>query len=539
VIQTVLLKRNDLIRILMQLVLPVANWWYKNKMTYRLTRFQRDQQQLRNKYQITDSTPVRSYDQETRQQIEFCAQKYKNIRFATTSGTTGTPKKIAYTERRLKQYKTDARASAIRCFYQFSIKKPGIFILSSLKVDDSFASYVLHEPRIKYITGLLEPARYMQHPCMSGYVKNYGVTAVRLWLLLLSPPEVLYATNPSTIVMFFSEIENDWEKSRAMVRNFCHYQEQFPDLGVIVKLTGSSGLMRRMQTVAEIDTCPTVSTFLPELKAWCSWDGGYVLPYMEQVKKYLAPARYSHIPMFSMSTEVIETLTFFDREGSIHFLPVAKDVLYEFLPENMEDLPSNLLAAEELKVGSVYSMVVSDPYGLVRYQTNDLFECQGLYRSLPDLRFKSRAGLAFSFTGEKLTGEQVEETYARMRDQIASLRETNVQMCCFPSCGASNESPCYHLVIVLPAGSEQLITFPEALTGKVFERILFELNQEFSAKRKSGRLGRTKVSVVRYEWISARLDSRTKTEKDLLERSWEAQFKLSPLYSQMWEEVVK
>ncbi len=25
--------------------------------------------------------------------------------------------------------------------------------------------------------------------------------------------------------------------------------------------------------------------------------------------------------------------------------------------------------------GSLYSMVVSDPYGLVRYQTDDLFQC--------------------------------------------------------------------------------------------------------------------------------------------------------------------
>ena len=324
-----------------------------------------------------------------------------------------------------------------------------------------------------------------------------------------------------------------------MVRDYCQHPEQFKDLEVIVQKTGASDYLQRMQVIADTKTTASVNAYLPELKTWCSWDGGYVSPYVEQVRKYLPADKYPHIPMFSMSTEVIQTLTFFDRNGEIHFLPVAKDVLYEFLPENAADLPANLLPAEELQVGSIYSMVVSDCYGLVRYQTNDLFICQNLYHGFPDLRFKRRAGLTFSFTGEKLTGEQVVETYAKLREQIAALNERNIQICCFPSHGVSNESPCYQLIIVLPPGSNQSVSLPETLISQTFECILSEFNQEFSSKRKSRRLGKTKVKVVSYEWISTQLDSRTKTEQDILERSWESQFKLSPLFTLMWEDVIK
>ena len=72
--------------------------------------------------------------------------------------------------------------------------------------------------------------------------------------------------------------------------------------------------------------------------------------------------------MYSMSTETLQTQTYV-KGGRIHFLPYAPGVLYEFLPDGAPDDPSLLLGANALAVGETYCMVVSDAYGLRRYQT--------------------------------------------------------------------------------------------------------------------------------------------------------------------------
>ena len=113
-------------------------------------------------------------------------------------------------------------------------------------------------------------------------------------------------------------------------------------------------------------------------------------------------------PMYSMSTEVVETLPFY-RGRSPVFLPIAKGVRYEFLPVGSSDIAENLLESWQLSEGEEYTLVVSDAYGLIRYQTEDVFLCAetSAVGELPDLRFQRRRGLRWSFTGEKLTGEQV------------------------------------------------------------------------------------------------------------------------------------
>jgi len=537
-IRRISLIRNYMVRSLMKSMLPIASYWYETKMARRLSYFTRQQQRLRIRYGITNATPICDYNSETRKRVQSFALYGKNVHLVSTSGTTGKPKKIAYTQQRLRRYKTDARACAVQCFYRFGVQQPTIFILSSLKLDDSFASYVLLESKVDYFTGLIEPARYMRHPMMLDRVQCYGVTAVRFWLLLLSQPGILYATNPSTVAMFLTQIYQRWDESTAMIRAFCQQPKLFFDLEQMIRSTGAEGYLQRMQVIAEAQQPMSIEHCFPGLFAWSSWDGGYVGPYVQQVKKYFPPNKFPHIPMFSMSTEVVQTLTFFDVTGKIHFLPVAQDVFYEFLAENAPEEPEHLITADTLQPGLVYAMVVSDCYGLIRYHTRDLFECCGLFRGLPDLRFVRRAGLSYSFTGEKLTGEQIIQTFTKLREQQACLDDANIQLCCFPSRGTINELPCYQLVLVLAPGSGCQHSILEAEIGLTFERILSELNQEFSVKRTTGRLGETQVMVVTYEWIVARLDSRTRTEQDVLQRTWESQFKLSAFYTVLWEDIL-
>jgi hypothetical protein len=116
--------------------------------------------------------------------------------------------------------------------------------------------------------------------------------------------------------------------------------------------------------------------------------------------------------MYSMSTETVEPLPYSQGE-ELHVLPIAEGVLYELLPEGAPDDPEALLSPAELEPGEAYSMGVSDPCGLLGYQTEDALRCVATIEGLPDLRFERRRGLAFSFTGEKLTGEQLSMAFSQ------------------------------------------------------------------------------------------------------------------------------
>ena len=84
-------------------------------------------------------------------------------------------------------------------------------------------------------------------------------------------------------------------------------------------------------------------------------------------------------------------------ERRFQILPIADGVVYEFIEEQTMDHADNLLDAHQLEPGKLYAMVISDGYGLRRYQTDDLFLCRrnGLCRLAPRSFFGRPSSRAF------------------------------------------------------------------------------------------------------------------------------------------------
>jgi hypothetical protein len=229
--------------------------------------------------------------------------------------------------------------------------------------------------------------------------------------------------------------------------------------------------------------------------------------------------------MYSMSTETIETIRV-DSEGSSAFLPLAPGVLYEFIREGNPDQPEFLLRPGQLSVGCRYSLIVSDPYGLRRYQTEDIFECVGKVRGLPDLRFIRRRNLSYSFTGEKLTAEQLKLAYQEAENRFPDLRRQGV-LTCFPSFSDAESTPCYRLVLIRTSAASE--TLPGDLLA-VVEKKLCEFNSEYESKVESRRLGRMTFEVITAgEFVRTLVGANAASE---------SQFKFMPLYLRSWESVV-
>ena len=130
----------------------------------------------------------------------------------------------------------------------------------------------------------------------------------------------------------------------------------------------SAGAAARLARVAASTEPLPFCLLVPGLEGMISWDGGYVRPFLERARAGLGE-RCRFVPMYSMSTEVVETVSTVvsDEQGkTLAFLPLAPGVLYEFLPEAAEDLPDMLLRPDQLRVGEHYTLVVSDRFGLLR-----------------------------------------------------------------------------------------------------------------------------------------------------------------------------
>jgi len=493
---------NDLLRYIIgwivQLLGLIGSIWQR----IGIFTYHSNQKRLKRKYGIRRETPLRSYGPEVEQSIHNVARKHgANARFATTSGSTGNPKELLYTRRRLLALKLAFSNMFARACYAFRIQRTSLYVFSSFEVDTSLTSLLLDEHTLpNYLSTLQAPYRVQHHPAIRSLAAKYGATAVRLWLLTISNPGVLYSTNPSTISTFLDELSRDWPRSSRLSKDWCNDPSSFTAaVHKICNRLKSRGHIQRLKQIALCNGPMPLASCAPAVTAYLCWTGGYVQPFLDRLATHLPSPRYTLIPMYSMSTETIETLPYFHKQKPA-FLPIARGVVYEFLKTD-----GTMVDADQLEPGQLYEMVISDAYGLKRYRTDDLFRCERKIHNLPDLTFVRRRILEYSFTGEKLTGEQLSTVFDQLRAMYPALL-TNRFLTCVPS-----QPPHYKLLLIgdLCPGDDTLAASCDAL--------LCEINCEYYSKRSSGRLGPVEVVNIKLnDFIQAN-------------PAWETQFKFLPL----------
>jgi hypothetical protein len=447
------------------------------------------------------------------------ARAGRDARFAQTSGSTGEPKNILYTPRRLQNLKftfTDMFARAVRTY---GLKRTSLYVFSSFSRDASLTSLLLDESKLPvYFSTLQAPYRIQQHASIRALVSEYGASAVRLWLLAVTNPGVLYATNPSTISTFFDELQTNWIASSRLVRDWQSDPNKFDSTQRrLVSRVTSRGSAKRLLLIASSTSAVPLQQFAPAVRAYICWTGGYVKPFLDRLAKHLSPPRYRLIPMYSMSTETVETETAF-RNGDVQFLPLSHGVVHEFIPAAANDDAQNLVAPAQLTPGQTYAMVVSDSYGLRRYQTGDLFECRRMTNGLPDLAFLRRRALEYSFIGEKVTAEKLNVVFYDVRAHVAEVLGDGF-LTCVPSL-PRNETPHYKFVLIRDSNN----CFDADLLAHHCDQLLSQLNCEYNNKRRTGSLGPARF-----------LQAKTSVFAERFADTWETQFKFLPLYQRTWE----
>ena len=476
---------NDLLRGIIGRTIAIAGLVSNSLMRFRIAGYARNQKRLRRKYSIERDTPVLPYGPQIVESIQNAALKAgSRAQFAKTSGSTGKAKEILYTKRRLLALKLTFSEMFARVCYAFSIKRTSLYVFSSFQTDASLTSLLLDENALpNYFSTLQAPYRVQHHPAIRSLVTQYGSAAVRLWILTLSNPGVLYSTNPSTISTFLDELARDWQRSAKLVKDWHENEASFSsNVHKIARRLESRGCTNRVRQVATSNAPLPLSVYAPAVKAYICWTGGYVQPFLDRLATHLPSTHYKLIPMYSMSTETIETSPYF-RGEDVAFFPIGASVVYEFIEDADLDAANNLLEPSQLEPGKLYAMVVSDAYGLRRYQTDDLFLCRRKINGLPDLAFVRRRSLEYSFTGEKLTAEQLKTVFDQLRTLYPAL-VANRFLTCVPS-QPTHALPHYKVLLI---GAQQCSCSHNLLATRCDE-LLSEINCEYKSKRASGRLG--------------------------------------------------
>ena len=515
---------NDFLRSLISLSIKIQGPVSTALLRLRMFGFKINQKRLKRKYGITRDTPVLPYGPGHMKSIRKAAARAgKNALFAETSGSTGKSKQIFYTKSRLFGLRLLFSDVFLRMCYTFRLKRNCLYVLNSFEPDASLTSLLLNERALpNYISTLQAPYRVHHHPAIRALFSKYGSAAVRLWLLTIANPGVLYSTNPSTLSTFLDEVTGDWQRASQLVKDWCEDPASFSsETHGIARRLESRGCAKRLKRIAKSDGPMPLSVCAPAVEAYICWTGGYVKPFLDRLATHLPSPPYKLIPMYSMSTETVETIPYF-KPDDIAFLPIAGGVVYEFIEEGAMDHVDNLVNADELEPGKLYTMVVSDNYGLQRYQTGDLFLCRRMIEGLPDLVFVRRRGLEYSFTGEKLTGEQLSVVFETLRTLYPEFLGERF-LTCVPSQPLQG-LPHYKLLLV--GNPCNRFSIPGDLLANRCEELLFEMNCEYRSKRGSGRLGPMRFMEIEIAEFAKRLAENG---------NWESQFKFLPLCRRTWE----
>jgi GH3 auxin-responsive promoter len=142
-----------------------------------------------------------------------------------------------------------------------------------------------------------------------------------------------------------------------------------------------------------------------------------------------------------------------------------------------------------------------------------LFLCRRKVNAVPDLVFVRRRSLQYSFTGEKLTAEQLSLIFERLRVLYPSEIGNKI-LTCVPA-QASHTVPYYKVLLIGERRSRSETSY-DILAARCDE-LLCEINDEYRSKRASERLGPIKVETIEFADFVA------------TKQNWETQFKLLPL----------
>ncbi|WP_323991735.1 GH3 auxin-responsive promoter family protein [Nguyenibacter sp. L1] len=423
-------------------------------------------------------------------------------RWLKTSGTTGKPKRIPYTDHWMTAY----RVPAMKAMW-------GTFLLNCPELlahpYATFDTQTVREVPGDHIFGVPYQGISNRNPPLGAsdwtppwYEAPWYIPSLpsdhltkmyyRLRWLVTKDVRFLTAINPSTILSILDSLRLF---ASVLVKEIAD-----GSVAGINMVAPDPEAARRLEKILGRSTY-SLNDVWPNLMHYSTWASAAARLYDAQMLHALPCAK--RLPFMSCGTEGVVTIPL---DGSQLGQPLAVDqAWFEFIPA--EDEPNEYLSGkrradtllyDELDVGKEYHVIMSQLNGLTRLYTGDIFSVEKIEAGVPYIYFTRRHGVYHSFTGEKLTEVEVVSAIER------GLAQFGAPLGLF-LCGARwGSPPGYSIAIELHLPRKLDVT--EIATA--IDLHLQHISIEYASKRESGRLDGIQVALIQHQAIAKYVESK-------------------------------
>lgn len=416
--------------------------------------------------------------------------------YATTSGTTGTPKYIPVTP---ESRKAKSRLLQVWLSKLFG-DHPGLFSGRMLSV-------VSPEVEEMSPTGIPCGAesghgyRSAPKPLKAVYSSPYHTFEIKDYdakyytLLRIATAQsvtFLFSCNPSTVLLMAQRMGEFAEEIIEDIRSGTLSRKwNIPDE---IRVECEPYLAADPARADELEQFVKKTGTLrprevwPDLRVIACWKGGSVGSYVNKFAQYF-PENVAVRDLGYLSSENRGSIPLTDA-GVSGPLSIETN-FFEFLPEDHvgEPKPADLLTIDQLEEGGRYYIYVTTLAGLYRYDMNDIIEVMGYYENTPMVRFLQKGKGVVSFTGEKLYESQVIQAVEASLSGVAGQYEFITAL------GAlEDDKPRYTFLVEFDEtpSDEQAIQWLREI-----DMHLQKLNIEYHGKRDSKRLHPAALKIVK------------------------------------------
>lgn len=428
----------------------------------------------------------------------------KILMFAMTSGTTKTPKTIPVTAQSVQNYREGWLIWGIKAFTDhYDMLKWGMRPILQM-ASDWRESYTPSGIPCGAITGLTSS---MQSPlvrityCLPPEAARIKSIEAKYYVAIRMSAYrelgCLIAANPSTILSIVRLGEREKE---TLIRDI--YQGTIdPKWGIPDDILNSfrwrwriphRSAARNLEKIVERTGRLLPKDYWPGLCLLANWTGGTMGSYLNAYPEYFGDVPVRDVGL--VASEGRMTIPISDATAA-GVLDIRHNV-FEFIPAAQINEPQpDTLLPHELKEGEDYFILLTTPGGLYRYNIHDMVRCRGFEGRAPLLEFLNKGAHFSSVTGEKLSEHQVVAAVTAAQKALGLRLKSYIML---PVWG---EPPRYCLLV--EAGDLQSAD-PEDLMQKLsaeVDRLLGELNDEFTNRLETKRLAKTRViRIVDGSW---------------------------------------
>ncbi len=419
---------------------------------------------------------------------------YPVIHFSKTSGTTGEPKRIPFTDEMAKvhakygiAYQDGLLGDKIGLEWvdgkKISLLEAGISTLPSGHTFGSFSGKTILDCRDALGYLFTSPAEAMIPDKTTETRYLYARYA-----LMERQVTGAFCVTYSSVVEFMRYIEKNWAMLvKDIAAGTIDPSIQMNDevrAGLEAKL---APLPERAEELAQIFAQGFDEPIAPKL--WPRWQylvgvgtGGFAI-YAEMLRRrYLGEqVKQYHVGLFASEGHFSVPLDVDSNESVL----IPDSLFYEFLPLGEED-PSKCVTLDQVEVGQSYEVICTNLAGLYRYRMQEAVKVVGWYYGAPKIEFLYRINQTVSMMGEKTTEVAIGRAVALTVQQLAvGLEEYSV----YPDHTA--DPLCYHFFMetdALPPGvgveeirrtlEEHLCQINPSLGDKISRRLLGPIQLE-------------------------------------------------------------